>query len=145
MRRKINKVQRIIFKLMELSSFNEFDGKKVVKDLIKNSGKWIGAIWGRFTYMTMLPLRDISKGYYNADTLYLSVPKKYVSFFEEKAIREWKASEVGYVLNGKTFGIVDVNLRSLSGDEKVKKIPFFHSPLGASPEPDVAYIRIWWD
>ena len=141
--KKISKVQKVVFRLMELSSFNEFDGKKVVKDLKENSEKWIGAIWGRFTYMTMLPLRDIPKGIYNADTLYLSVPKKYVVYFKEKAKKDWKADEVGYFLNGKLFGVADRNLLSLT--EKYEESPYFFFPLGANPEPDIAYMRIWWD
>ena len=143
--RKINKVQKAVLKLMELSSFNRFDGKKVVKDLIDNSDKWIGAIWGRFVYMTMLPLRDIPEGYYNADTLYLSVPIEHVPFFEKKAKNDWKADEVGYALNGKVFGVYDVNLLSLTGNEEARKIPFFYFPLGSQPKPDVAYFRVWWD
>jgi len=138
---QITKAQQIVFDLMEISSFNEFDGKRVVQDLKKNIGKWLGAIWGRFCYMTMLPLRDIPDNIYNADTLYLSVPKKYISLFLELAQDKWKADEVGYFCNGELVGTIDENLTGL----KEKRGDFFWCPLGSDPLKDVAYFRIWWD
>jgi len=132
-RKMPNKYQEAVFNLMKLSSFNDFDGEAVVKSLIENEKIWKGAIWGRFTYLQLIPLRDIAEGHYNADTLMISVREKYIKDFIKLA-RSWKADEIGYNHNGKKFG----PLNSLLSSE-------MYNALGASPEPYLAYFRVWWD
>ena len=129
---------------MSVTRRNEFDGKHVVNDLKSHPDKWIGCIWGMFCHFTMIPLRDIADGIYNADTLYLTTQKEHISFIQNFA-KQWKADEVGYYCNGALDGVVDENLRGLDGGPGKNDTHYFSFSLGASPEKDVAYFRIWWD
>jgi len=116
----MNKTQKIVGELMKASSFNNFDGKKVVEDLEK-SDKWISFIWGRFDYFQLIPLRDIADNQYNADTLYIMVKKENRDWMEKMA-RIWNVDEC----------------------DELKEEELFNK-LGASPEPDRSYYRLWWD
>jgi hypothetical protein len=62
-------IQDIQLDLIELASFNEFDGAQVKQDLIENRDLWKGAIIGRFEKCQLLPLRDIASNIWNVDTL----------------------------------------------------------------------------
>jgi hypothetical protein len=139
----MNKIQEIILKLIEETRFNEFRGKEVAKDLRENEDKWKGVIFGRFCYFTLLPLRDIDEGYYNADTIFIKLPKENLGWLKEM-VKKWKVDEFGYYLDGKLEGIVDDNLRGLARLEN-KNCSHFYCPLGASPEKGMVYARLWWD
>ena len=62
-------IQDIQLDLIELASFNQFDGEQVKQDLIENRDLWKGAIIGRFENSELLPLRDIALNIWNVDTL----------------------------------------------------------------------------
>jgi hypothetical protein len=62
-------IQDIQLDLIELASFNEFDGEQVKQDLIENRALWKGAIIGRFDNGQLIPLRDIASNVWNVDTL----------------------------------------------------------------------------
>jgi hypothetical protein len=88
-------------------------------------------------------LRDIDEGYYNADTIFIKLPKENLRWLKEM-VKKWKVDEFGYYLDGKLEGIVDDNLRGLAGLEN-KDCHHFNLPLGASPEEGMVYARLWWD
>ena len=134
----INEVQRLQFELMQASSFNDFNGEQVVKDLIENKDNWIGCIWGRFGYFDLMPLRDISQGIWNTDTLYILTEKKNIRFLKKMA-KKWKADEFGWIEEienkkgsiYKTYGVF--------GDKQ----DFFNRFGGGLK--NLAVIRMWWD
>lgn len=71
--KKITKVQKIQFELMKLASFNNFDGKDVVSDLIKNRDLWKSCVMDR---NDLLKLRDIPDNVWNVDVLYILTEQK---------------------------------------------------------------------
>jgi hypothetical protein len=125
----MNKIQEIILNLIENTRFNNFDGKKIAKDLRENEDKWKGVVFGRFTYWTLMPLRDIDKGIYNADTIFIKLPKKGLEWLKTMA-KKWRVDEFGYYFNGETEGTFDENLQRALRD---------------CLENDVVYARLWWD
>jgi hypothetical protein len=139
MEKGINKIQELQLELMKLSSFNNFNGEQVVKDLIENKNKWIGCIWGRFVFFDLLPLRDISQGIWNTDTLYILTQKENIKFFEEKA-KEWQADEFGWVeeIKNEKGNTKYIFHGIFEGNEKF--YIRFGSCLG-----ELIVIRIWWD
>jgi len=89
---KAEELQDMQFRMMELSSFNLFDGRKVVKSLRTNYGLWKRFI---FTdcYNSHVSLRDMEEGKWNADTLLIIIKEK----FAENMLavtKSWKANEV---------------------------------------------------
>lgn len=115
-----NELQKIFFRLMELASFNSFDGEAVVKDLQKHEDWWRGAIFGRFDrYAGLIPLRDIQTGEYNADTLYMTAVENHKEELELLA-KTWSADEVDWLQKEKAESM-------LGGGEKL------------------SVLRVWWD
>ena len=68
--RSVNAIQAIQFKLMERSSFNSFDGPRVVRDLRNHRRLWCGVVMDRDDG-SLLKLRDIGDNYWNVDTVYV--------------------------------------------------------------------------
>ena len=77
---KINKTQKLVFELMKKATFNEFDGKKVVKDLIENRDLWRAVVMDREGYspynesllvIDLIKLRDLEADVYNVDTVFI--------------------------------------------------------------------------
>lgn len=75
--------QRLNFRLMEIATFNNFEGCRVVRDLIANRHLWSGAVMDRQGYfgIDLIKLRDLGRhdmkeieGIWNVDTLYI-LPK----------------------------------------------------------------------
>jgi len=131
-RKHINKVQKLQFELMKLSSFNEFDGNKVADYLLKHRELWITCMWGRFKGGVLIPLRDISKGIWRGDTLYIYTMKDKVNKLKELA-KKWNADEFGVVYRDKEEGIVTFDHTEVTY--------VFGSPL----KKDECIVRIWWD
>jgi hypothetical protein len=115
---KINKVQELQFKLMCLASFNEFDGETVVQSLREHRDLWKGAIFTRLNYSELIPLRDIDKGYWNCDTLYILTDTTHAIELKELAYT-WGADEVDYM---------GEDVERLGGADK-----------------DTHVLRVWWD
>ena len=67
----ITKIQAIQFDLMRRSSFNNFDGPRVARDLLRHRRLWCGAILDRVGDDALIKLRDIDENYWNVDTLYV--------------------------------------------------------------------------
>ena len=64
----VSQIQQLQFELMKLSSFNEFDGPRVVTDLQGHRSLWRAAMMGR-PLDPILPLRDLDQDVWNVDTL----------------------------------------------------------------------------
>lgn len=116
----MNKVQELNLELMELASFNSFDGKAVVKSLKENQDLWAGAVMGRFGYAELIQLRDIDSGYWSIDTLMILSSGKDDDKLELLA-KSWSADEVDW----------------LSEEEAADK-------LGSWPTKK-RVLRVWWD
>ena len=127
-------IQDLIFEIMERSSYNEFNGKAVVKDLQSHKDLWKGVVMDReygsfdpvdrdgFKHgIDLIKLRDICDNIYNVDTLFILPSGK-----DDEALRKlalgWDADEVDWVGNGD------------------------HYSLGiGGKNSDIKILRIWWD
>lgn len=121
----MNKVQKLVADIVRESSFNDFDGDKVVDALEKNQDLWRGFVWGRFHYSPLITLRDIDKGIYSADTMYIT-PVKGKEQELEALCRGFLADEVDW------YG----------GEEACSELGS-SSPAGRANKQ--AYLRLWWD
>ena len=96
-------IQEIIFELMERSSFNEFDGVRVVRDLKSSPALWEGVIMDRESFdksVDLTKLRDIPGNLYNVDTVFI-IPKKGKENKLHNLAKKWKADEINWI-GGKT-------------------------------------------
>ena len=66
-----NVTQKLQFALMKKASFNNFNGDRIVDDLINNEELWIAAIMDR---SDLIKLRDLEDDMWNVDTLYILFP-----------------------------------------------------------------------
>ena len=126
---KTKTVQDLQFELMERSSFNEFDGEQVVKDLKENDELWSGVIIDRAGYSSryhentepidLIKLRDIGDDVWNADTVYILTTGENDDRLELIASK-WEADEVDWI----------------EGE-----------PAGAMLGSNVGHrvLRVWWD
>ena len=124
----INQAQNLQFQLMELGLFN---GRQVVFDLKNNRDVWIACVWGRFKYNWLIPLRDLARGYWNTDTLYILTTADKIERLSAFA-SYWKADEWGVVYADREVGDVDFK------HDEVDR-------LGMSLTGDDCIVRVWWD
>lgn len=89
----INEVQELQFRLMELASFNELDGKRVVSDLKENPDLWLGAVMGDIGGRDLIQLRDIHKGQWNIASLYILCRKEKAKDLRKLAL-SWNAADM---------------------------------------------------
>jgi hypothetical protein len=68
--RTISKIQALQFELIKRSSFNNFDGVRVTRDLLRHRRLWCGVIMDRLGNDALIKLRDIGSNEWNVDTLY---------------------------------------------------------------------------
>ena len=121
-------IQEIVFELIKRSSFNEFDGKRVVGDLKKHSGLWEGVIMdrpGNNLPIDLTKLRDISDNQYNVDTIFI-IPKKGKESQLHKLAKKWKADEIDWIKGELACQLLG------DGSTGIKKNP-------------KAILSIWWD
>ena len=69
--RTISKIQALQFELIKRSSFNNFDGVRVTRDLLRHRRLWCGVIMDRLGNDALIKLRDIGSNEWNVDTLYV--------------------------------------------------------------------------
>ena len=120
--REINRVQRLHLELLKLTRFNDMDGEQVAADLEAYPRLWRAAMLGNFGHGgELLALRDMERGFYNADTLMILTDKEHAPFMEKLAWR-WSAKEVGWLR-----------------DEEAAEA------LGLSPVGKLKILRCWWD
>lgn len=141
---EIGEVQRLHFRLMEIASFNEFDGLKVVKDLLVHRDLWQACIMDREGYclaeainkyktpltIDLIKLRDmgdhttkrLSTQAWNVSTLFILAPlnsqqqKKLM-----KLAKTWKADEVDWIDSPQASHL-----------------------LGSALNPTARILRVWW-
>jgi hypothetical protein len=119
--------QRLQLDLMRLATFNHFNGDRVVDDLLANRDLWLAALMMRpagpsFDFIpNLIPLRDLSDGGWNVDTLYiLARPGQKAAL--ERLARAWQADELAW----------------LEGEEAAQA-------LGVSAQSDLQVLQLWWD
>jgi hypothetical protein len=129
----ISKIQKYLLNLIKETSFNNFDGKKIYKDLIKYSYLWKGVVFGRFFNYELIILRDLPEGIYNADTIFISIPSKNLDKFK-KIVEKWDPSTI--------------NIISLppSQSKKINKKERFNlfKMWGDTDTGDLAIIKLFW-
>lgn len=95
----MTKAQDLMLELIKVSSFNNFDGEMVVRDLLDHEDLWDGVIIDRDPSQgtpDLIKLRDIGDYGYNVDTLYISsIPGKESDLFELAA--HWGADELDWL------------------------------------------------
>src|SRR5919202_2409129 len=69
--RTISKIQALQFQLIRRSSFNNFDGVRLTRDLLQHRRLWCGVIMDRLGNDALIKLRDIGSNEWNVDTLYV--------------------------------------------------------------------------
>jgi len=122
----MNRAQNAVFDLMKASSFNKFDGDKIVALLEAHTDLWIGAVWGTFTeFHPLLALRDIWAGYYNADTLMVMAVKGKEEELIRLVSRKFRADEIGFLEDKKAERMLSGRLRDQEEQGRV--------------------LRVWWD
>lgn len=90
----MQEVQELALKLMELGSFNNFNGKATSNFLKDNSHMWKTAWFG--TPNTGLILRDIEDNIYHGDTLYVIVKNDFKEVFKEYLQEKLRPDECWY-------------------------------------------------
>lgn len=93
---EINEAQDLQFRLMELATFNEFDGHQIIADLKDNPNLWLGVVLGDIGGRNLIQLRDISKGEWNVDTLYILCQKEKAKELKRLA-SSWNANDICWV------------------------------------------------
>lgn len=125
--------QELQFELMKLASFNEFNGDKVVADLLANQKLWRGAVMDRAGYsrdgeqygiISLIKLRDLPD-YWNVDTLFI-IPTKGEEDALEELANTWNADEVSWIGNEDASSKLGSWSKELNGNSK-------------------QILRIWWD
>lgn len=118
----MNAVQELQFRLMELASFNSFDGPTVVKDLTEHPELWRGAVMHDDRLMS---LRDIPEGYWHCSTLHI-LPVAGREDELEALTKNWAADEVDWI----------------GGEKACFALGEYHPELRANPR---VFLRVWWD
>lgn len=142
----VEEIQRLNLRLMELASFNEFDGPKVVKSLLDHKDLWQACLMDREAMCTgavehaiipvtisLIKLRDMGHAQkkrlgtitWNVDTLFI-LPRSKKKTQEKlfKLAKEWKPDEIGWILNPRAGQL-------LGG-----------ARIGIGP---TKILRVWWD
>jgi len=136
---KTERIQALNLELMQIASFNDFDGEQVVKDLKANRDLWRGAVMDRGAYsaayqyskegmkahlepIDLIKLRDIQEGW-NVDTLYIRPVIGREKDLEMLA-RTWGADEVSWIAPEKAQTLLGGTLDKVG---------------------DFGILRVWWD
>lgn len=98
---EITHPQGLLLDIIRLSSFNEFDGEKIVDDLVAHQDLWEAVLMIQESGAG-ITIRDLPRGYHSVDTLLIMVPES-----KEKSLRAltkgWKADTVSWVKNPSRF------------------------------------------
>jgi len=108
----INEVQRLHLRLIELASFNSFNGQKVVKDLLNHIDWWEACLMDRLTgrirfrkggpsfspvdNIDLIKLRDIPINSNNVDRIWI-IPNKEKEDNLQALAETWKADLVQWI------------------------------------------------
>lgn len=91
----ISPIQELYLQLIAQSSFNDFDGKRVVADLRSHPEVWTSALM-HDNYEGQITLRDLPENYNNVSILFVCIPQE-----QEEAFRQladiWNPDELGTI------------------------------------------------
>jgi hypothetical protein len=121
---EINEVQEIQMRLMEIATFNNFNGKKVVELLRSNKKLWDGFVFTRLD--DLIFLRDIRCGDWNVDTLYILVKSGMEEEIERLADLNFDADEISWI----------------GGEDACKLLGEYNSSIRGNNN---VILRCWWD
>ena len=142
---ELPEVQRINLRLMEIASFNNFDGPKIVLSLLKNKDLWQACLMDREANWTpfdvnerksslsicLIKLRDMAdetvkrlgRQIWNVDTLFIIPQEDTRTQIRLRRLADsWQANEVNWIL-WPTASIL----------------------LGGSIGAKLPLLRVWWD
>jgi hypothetical protein len=115
----VTKTQAIQFDLLKRSSFNNLDGSRVVRDLLKNRRLWCGALIDRLGSDALIKLRDLDENVWNVDTLYVLSSGANDRLLTRLA-RRWRADAISWVSGGAASRLL--------GDSRAARV-----------------LEVWWD
>ena len=84
-------VQEILLELIRRHRHNNFDGRRVSRDLIAHREWWQAVIIDR---MDLIKLRDLSHNMWNADTLYILATSARNAWRLAELAEDWEADTV---------------------------------------------------
>ena len=93
-------IQELHLELIRRASFNNFDGERVVEDLLADKGLWQGVVMDRGAYgkdIDLIKLRDIPDNYWNVDTLFILAAEGKEEELMDLA-KSWDADEVNWMI-----------------------------------------------
>ena len=90
----LSKPQDLWLKLIRLSSFNLFDGDRVVDDLLKHRDLWLSAIM--IQDPAGITLRDLPEGAHNVGTLLIMTEIDRAAALYDLAAK-WQADEINWI------------------------------------------------
>lgn len=112
---------------MQASSFNDFDGNKIVKLLIKRADLWRGFVWGRDGgWSNLITLRDIEDNIYNADTLHILPKEGKEDELKSFVTETFNADEIDYIGSKQACDLLGSWSKELETNQK-------------------SILRVWWD
>lgn len=125
-------VQEIQLELMRRRRFNEFDGPRIVADLLAVQELWQGVFMDRLVHqfgddrptMGLIKLRDLPGNYWNVDSLFILCEDETKARELQRHIeqRDWKADDIELTTDPDRVG----------------------SMLGMFPT-NQAILELWWD
>lgn len=104
----LSRAQEIHLQLIEMASFNSLDGYSVAGDLRRHRSWWIAVLVERFEAGDRLvTLRDLPRGYWNADTLLVLTDSCFRADVELMAQR-WSPTEIEWLGNRRASRLLGV-------------------------------------
>lgn len=138
MTQSINRAQQAVLDAMRCASFNEFNGDRVVDDLIQNRDLWISCFWTMYA-TPLAPLRALHDDFYNGDTLYILTTLDRVEALEQLA-EQWEVDEFRVVSEG--YGGTDPEeLKEVEEWLGTRIRDLIETPLDAP----LCIVVMWWD
>ena len=150
---EINDIQKLYLELIVRSSFNNFDGYKVVKDLLKLRKYWYSVIMVRESVseapINLITLRDLPENVNNVDTLYILTDYLNLFYIFPTIKNEWNCDTLLIICSSKTAKKIE-NLYSVADESNVLGYLYINNKmiedmLGMYPVEKYVLIRCWWD
>lgn len=137
---KLNQPQWIQIERVKITSYNDFDGGKIAQSLINHADLWDSMVFGRFTYGTLIELRDLHEDCINADEMYLLTTRDRVEKLLEAINSEWDANEIGWIDHTNKWN----GTRGFKAEDLHQKFGCVLEGENNNPDNQVL-VRVWWD